>query len=105
MAANDDTREELQKQIAGLKDQVTTLTKSLADRASGAVDSADAAYEEAKRGAKRVAGQVREGAYGAVDAARENPAATVTALSTVGFVGLAIGVLIGSMLGDGGRRR
>ncbi|VDC25097.1 hypothetical protein [Pseudogemmobacter humi] len=100
----EDLRATLEKQIGDLKGEVTKLSKSLASRASNALDEAEAAYEEGRGRARQVARQVRDQAHAAADVARENPVTTATVLSTVGLLGLAAGLVLGGMFASGGRR-
>ncbi len=100
----DDVRANLEKQISDLKEEVSKISKSLASRASDAMDDAGNAFDEGKGHARQVVRQVRDQAHVVADAARENPATAATVISTVGLLGLAAGLVLGSMFVSGSRR-
>lgn len=93
----DDTRADLERQLADLKAQVARMSKSVGGRASEAFDRAEDTYEDLRRGVHSAAGHVRDTAQGAVHLARENPVTAATALSAAGLLGLALGVIAGSL--------
>ncbi|NPD17404.1 hypothetical protein HOY34_19650 [Xinfangfangia sp. D13-10-4-6] len=106
--SEDDIRANLEKQITDLKKEISKISKSLASRASEAVDDAEEAFEEgkgrARHAARHAVAQVRDQAHVAVGAMRDNPGTTATVLSTVGLLGLAAGLLLSGAL-SGDRRR
>ena len=102
-AAND-IRADLEEQIADLKKEMSKISKSLASRASDAMEDAEEMFEDGKGRAGQAVARVRDQASAAVGAMRENPGTTATVLSTVGLLGLAAGMLLSGVL-SGDRRR
>ena len=100
-----DTRADLERQLADLKAQVARMSASVSNRASEAYERAEDTYGELRSGVRSAAGHVRDTAQGAVQLARENPATTATALSAAGLLGVALGVLVGSMCARDDRAR
>lgn len=96
----DEIRAELEKQVKDLKSQVSKLSKSLAEKASDALDTAEDYYEEGRGRANQMARSVRKQAYVAADIARENPTTTATVLTTIGLIGLITGMVLGGLMSD-----
>jgi ElaB/YqjD/DUF883 family membrane-anchored ribosome-binding protein len=100
----DDITANLEKQIADLRKEMTKMGKSVRARASDAVGDVEEVYEDARGRSLEVARHVRDGAHHAGDIARDNPG-TAASIFTVGaVVGLAAGLLLGS-LSEHSRRR
>lgn len=105
MARNaDDIRDDLERQVAELKREIARIGKSLSARTSDAMEDAGEVYEEGRHRARRAVRQVREQSHVAADIARENPGTTLTVLATVGLLGLAAGLSLGSICASGERR-
>lgn len=102
---SDDVLAALEKQITDLKAEVTKLGKSLAARASDALEDAEEVFDDTRGRATHLARQVRHQAHVAADVAREHPGTTTAVLSTVGLLGLAVGLVLGGILAGQDRRR
>lgn len=98
-------RAELEKQIAELKNDIGTVTKRLASRASGAMDDAEDMYEDGRARAAGMARQVRHQAHAVTDAARENPGTAATVATSIGLLGFVAGLVIGAMISTSPRGR
>jgi ElaB/YqjD/DUF883 family membrane-anchored ribosome-binding protein len=107
-ASPEDMRKEFEKQIADLKKEVGSLTKSLAARGSdayeGARDAAGDAYERVKGQAAGPLRQARQQAQAVSEVIRENPGTAATVLSSAGVVGFMLGLAVG-ILAAGNQRR
>lgn len=99
-----DLRKELEGQIADLKKEMTKMSKTIAARASDAVDSASGAIDHVKSSANGAARTVSRQAHAVGDAIRENPGTAATVLSSAGLVGMMIGLAAGYLLAGGSRR-
>ena len=98
MAAIDDLRTDMEKQISELKEEVSRLSKSLSERASEALADADEVYEDLKDRAGGAARQVRRQARAVSEAAWENPGTAATVVSSAGLIGFVAGLLVSGLL-------
>jgi ElaB/YqjD/DUF883 family membrane-anchored ribosome-binding protein len=98
----DDLRKDLEKQIADLRDEVSSLSKTLSERGQEFYDSlsegAGEVYEGASRRARGAARQARNQAYAVSEAIRENPGTAATVLSSAGILGFLIGLAVGQAM-------
>lgn len=97
-------RADLEKQISALKSEMAKITKSLSARASDAMDDAEDLYDDGRDTARRAAHSMRRQAFYVAKVARRNPGTTATVLTTVGLLGLAVGMVLGSGICAGSRR-
>jgi ElaB/YqjD/DUF883 family membrane-anchored ribosome-binding protein len=101
MATNtDDIRNSMSKDVAALQQEVSRLQKMISAQGTEAYyelrDRAGKIYDDAAPRAKTAVAQIKAGSVAAADAARENAAATTTALLLVGAIGFLAGYLLGS---------
>ncbi|MDF3605828.1 hypothetical protein PE067_06510 [Paracoccus sp. DMF-8] len=105
MADNaDDIRANLEKQIGDLKREIAKISRSLASRASDAVDEAEEAYDDHRGRARHMVRHAREQAHAVAEVARENPGTTATVLTSVGLLGLTVGMVLGGIFTSNSRR-
>jgi ElaB/YqjD/DUF883 family membrane-anchored ribosome-binding protein len=104
----DEMRKEFDKQIADLKREIGTLSKSLAARSSETYDrtreAAGQAYDQAKGQARGAVRQVREQAQTVADTMKENPGTAATVLSSAGLIGFILGCVVGVTMAGHDRR-
>lgn len=100
MAATDDLRAEMEKQIADLRKEVAKLSKSVSARASEAMEGAEEIAEDMKARAGGAVRQVRQQAHAVTEAARENPGTAATVLSSAGLLGFVIGLAVGGLIAN-----
>jgi ElaB/YqjD/DUF883 family membrane-anchored ribosome-binding protein len=104
----DEIRGALEKQISELRTEMTTLSKSLAARGSeklsSARDYAEDLYDEAGGQADSAVRQVRHQAHAVAGAIRDNPGTAATVLSSAGFAGFLLGVVVGNLMSSNSRR-
>lgn len=94
MADNaDNARQAMEEQIAELRQQIDTMSKSLKQRS-------EEAAEEARSHLSRAASTIKEQGQATVSAIRENPGTATTILSTAGIVGFVLGFLVASCRND-----
>lgn len=103
MAATDDLRAEMEKQISDLKKEVAKLSRSISAKASEALGDAENVAEDLKDRAAGAARQARRQAQVVSEAARENPVTTATILSSAGLLGFVAGLLVGGLLANNSR--
>lgn len=101
MATNtDDSKHNMNKDIAALQQEVTRLQKMIAAQGTEAYyelrEKAGKIYDDAAPRAKNAVSQIKAEGAAAADAAREHPAATTTALALIGIAGFVAGYLLGS---------
>lgn len=99
-----DMRADLQKQIGELKSEMAKIAKSVGERAADFMDDAEDLYDEGRSSARRAAHSMRRQAFYVAKVARRNPGTTATVLTTVGLLGLAVGMVLGSTVCSGNRR-
>lgn len=99
-----DLRAEFEGQIAALKKEMAKMSKTIAARASDAVEGASDAIGDMKSSANGAARTVSRQAHAVSDAIRENPGTAATVLSSAGLVGMAVGFAAGYLLAGSGRR-
>lgn len=86
----------IEDQIAELRSRIDELSRSLQDSARDAAEDAGEFMDGARTRARQVVRQVRNRGHEVVDAVRENPGTTTSALLAVGAIGLTIGYLLSS---------
>ncbi|WP_313618670.1 hypothetical protein [Agrobacterium sp.] len=84
----------IESQIAELRSQIDSLTKSVSARAGNFSESAADVVGDASGRVRKVAQNVREQGYNVVEAVKENPGTATSLLTTVGILGFAIGYFI-----------
>jgi len=95
-----DIQAEMDKRINEIRKEMDRLNKSLAGKASDALEGAGDAYDTARSRASDYARQFGAQAQQVADAARENPG---TAAATIGLAAFVAGLAVGCIL-SGGRR-
>lgn len=93
----DDIRSDLEQQVSELRKEMEKISKSLSARVSDAVDQAGSVKEEAHQHAAGLVNRVRDQAHAVSDAAREHPGTALTLATSIGMMGLAVGVVIGAL--------
>ena len=101
MVSPENKRANFEKQLDDLKNQVRSLSKSLADRGSRVLDSVEEAASDAVDGANSLASGrlklVRQQVGVVADTVRENPGTAATVLSSAGFLlGLSVRLIVAS---------
>lgn len=99
--ASNNLRTDLEKQIAELKNEIANMGKSIKGRASEAVDSVDDVFTNTRDKARGATKQIRQQANIVSNAIRENPGTATTVLSSVGLIGLIVGVAVGCAITSG----
>jgi ElaB/YqjD/DUF883 family membrane-anchored ribosome-binding protein len=101
-ANTDDLRKELEKQIADLREEVTSLSATLAERGQEfyerVSEGAGEVYEGASRRARSAARQARNQAYAVSEVIKENPGTAATVLSSAGIIGFLLGLAVGQAM-------
>jgi ElaB/YqjD/DUF883 family membrane-anchored ribosome-binding protein len=88
----DMSEKDLENQIAALRKQLSTISKSLSDRGYDLLDDGGSAYEAMKKNSQKAARFVGDEAQFVAEKARENPLATVAIISAVAGIGLLAGL-------------
>ncbi|WOC14955.1 hypothetical protein [Pseudochrobactrum sp. MP213Fo] len=91
--AADDARKAMEEQIAELRGQIDTMSKSLKERG-------EEAAEEARTKLHRATSTIKEQGQATVSAIRENPGTATTILSSAGIAGFVLGFLVASCWND-----
>jgi ElaB/YqjD/DUF883 family membrane-anchored ribosome-binding protein len=94
-ADNDDTIAVLQAHMAQMRDEISSLKRSLHERAEEAVDSAETWLDTASDTASRATGALRAQAQTVSSAVQDNPGTVSSALFVGGVIGLLIGLALG----------
>jgi gas vesicle protein len=84
----------IETQIAELRSQIDSLTKSVSARAGNFSESAAEVVGDASGRVRKAAQNVREQGYNVVEAVKENPGTATSLLTTVGVIGFALGYFI-----------
>ena len=104
----DDIQKTLEKQIAELRKEITTINKSISARGAEMLDDASEQasdlYDTAAARASRTAQQLRSQAQAVSDVARENPGTTTAVIGVIGLLGFLAGLAIGQSMNDNSRR-
>jgi ElaB/YqjD/DUF883 family membrane-anchored ribosome-binding protein len=88
----DMSEKDLENQIAALRKQLSTISKSLSDQGYDLLDNGSSAYETVKKSSQKAARFVGEEAQMVTGKARENPIAAVAIISAVAGIGLLAGL-------------
>jgi ElaB/YqjD/DUF883 family membrane-anchored ribosome-binding protein len=88
----DMSEKDLENQIAALRKQLSTISKSLSEQGYDLLDNGNSAYRAVKQGSQKAARFVGEEAHVVAGKARENPLATVAIISAVAGIGLLAGL-------------
>ncbi len=106
--SSEDLRKEFEKQIAELKKEIGTISKSLAERGADTYErtreAASDALDKAKGQARGSLQQARAQAQLVTDAVKENPGTAATVLSSAGVLGFVLGLVVGGALAGSSRR-
>lgn len=103
----DDIRANLEKQIGDLKKEISKISRSLTSQAMDVVDDVDDSFQDHRGQTRQLVrharDQVRDRAHAVADVARENPGTTATVLTTVGLLGLTVGLVLGGVFASNNR--
>ncbi|MGB3386859.1 MAG: hypothetical protein WBA88_02635 [Pseudaminobacter sp.] len=95
----DDLQRALEDQISELRDEITRINETIAERSaslvSGVKEKASEFYEDASDRATKATQQLRTQANTVSEVARENPATTTAVLGAVGLLGFMLGMVVG----------
>lgn len=86
----------LQAQVDDLKAEIVELSGALSSRAGRMADRVAPAADAVKDAARQTAHSARAQGQAVADVVRENPGTATSIAVTAGFLGLAIGYMIGS---------
>jgi hypothetical protein len=86
------SEKDLENQIAALRKQLASISKSLSDKGYEIVDDGNSAFETVKKNGQKAARFVGDEAQFVAEKARENPIATVAIISAVAGLGLLAGL-------------
>ncbi|WP_214470671.1 hypothetical protein [Mesorhizobium sp. dw_380] len=104
----DDVRKALEKQIAGLRKEISKINESIAARGAEMLDDASEQasdfYDTASVRATRTAQQLRSQAQAVSDVARENPGTMTAVVGVIGLLGFLAGFVVGQSTNDTSRR-
>lgn len=86
----------IENQIAELRSQIASLSKSVSVRAEGVGEDASEFLDEARGRVRQAAHNVRAQGQHVVEAVKENPGTATSLLTIVGAIGFAIGYAVGT---------
>ncbi len=86
----------IENQIAELRTQIASLSKSFSARAEGVGEDASEFLDEARGRVRKVAHDVRAQGQNVVEAVKENPGTATSLLTVVAALGFAIGYAVGT---------
>jgi ElaB/YqjD/DUF883 family membrane-anchored ribosome-binding protein len=86
------SEKDLENQIAALRKQLASISKSLSDKGYEIADDGNSAFETVKKNGQKAARFVGDEAQLVAEKARENPIATVAIISAVAGLGLLAGL-------------
>jgi ElaB/YqjD/DUF883 family membrane-anchored ribosome-binding protein len=106
--STEEIRKEFDKQLADLRKEIGTLSRSIAAVSSEAYertrDVASDALDKAKGQARGSLQQAREQTQLVADAVKENPGTAATVLSSAGILGFVLGLVVGATFSSSSRR-
>lgn len=93
IAKPEDMQKAFEDQIGQLRSELTTLRKSLGESGGELLD-------EASGQARKAVEHVRQQAQAVGEAVKENPGTAATVLTSVGLLGLGLGLVIGRLIAE-----
>jgi ElaB/YqjD/DUF883 family membrane-anchored ribosome-binding protein len=98
-----DIQEQMEKQIAQLKREISRINRTLTERAEEAAEEASGWYDSASERASRATQALRTQAHAVRETVRDNPGTVSSAMLVGGAVGLLLGLAIGQSSSNRGR--